>query len=118
MSTETHCKVQKLKAELEINEKEIELLEIEGNILSKELRELEWPFMEWADLEKYLKENLHDDYQLNPEVKSWSGHHWTYCRILTEGEHAGEMQVGPYYNHDNFPRGEKLRVHYQFKRYR
>jgi hypothetical protein len=118
MDNELANKIRILKSKARIKEEEINIAKTELSSIKKELFELEWPLIKWSALEKYLKDNPKDRYEDNPEVKSCQGHHFSYCRIITEGEDAGEMQIGPYYHHDSFPRGGDIRVSYNFEKYR
>jgi hypothetical protein len=110
--------IEQIKAQIELKTAKKKVEELEISALKAELLELEWPLMKWSDLEKYLKEHPQEDYRNNPAVMSKRGFDYSYCRIITEGEHAGEMQIGAYYHYDHFSRGEDIRVAHDFRRYR
>lgn len=81
--------------------------------LSAKILEIEYPFMEWDGLDTWIRENrsggkVSDN---NPIVRSSNGFKWSQCFINKDGE----LQIGGYYHHDHFKRGEKLRVHFEFK---
>lgn len=82
-----------------------------------ELFDLEWRIISWAELENWLKVNRPDnDYQLNPRVAPLSKDtfHYTYCKLGSNGE----LQIGPYYHNDKFPRGGDLYIRHDLMSYR
>lgn len=103
-----------LKAQKEIKKKEIELKQAEMSSIDTQIFNLEWIEISWVDLEIWVKENGHkSNYDRNPIIGNRNGND-TYC-LLTE---RGELQVGPYYHNDIFPRGKPVLVKYDFERYR
>ena len=109
---ERRRKVLELRSKLKIKIAEINLKELELADIKKELLEAEWVRFTWQQLENWLKENRpKSKYRDNPMVKSLDGYHISHCRLNEEGE----LQIGPYFHHDNFPRGKDLRVAYDFR---
>ncbi len=114
-TTEKHNKVLELRSKLKIKEEERNLKQLEITALNKELFDAEWVKFTWQELESWLKENRpENDYEKNPVISNSSGWHKTYCKLTD----TDELQVGPYYNHDNFPRGKDLYVAYDFRNWR
>lgn len=73
-------------------------------------------FISWNDMEKYLKENGDNGYENNPIVRALfddadnRGEYETYCKLK-----EGELQIGPYFHNDRFPRGCDLLVNFSRK---
>ena len=84
----------------------------EMNSIKKKILELEYPFMEWDDLKRWIIENRNGgrEYMNNPIVRSSNGYKMAQCFINKDGK----MEIGGY-RHDHFPRNKKLRVHFEFK---
>lgn len=108
-------KINELNSKIRISQEEIKLKNLEQSSLRQELFDLEWPIMKWDELTIWLKENRpENDYQKNPTVISLDGHNIDYCKLTEDGE----LQIGPYFHRDHFPRGTSVRVSYDFKSWR
>jgi len=113
MSENTKYKVEILKSTINIKKEEINIKQKELLELQKELSNIEWIETSWEELKEYLIQNKPDNrYESNPKV--FNGSEYSYCKI-TE---TGELQIGPYYDNDNFPRNKPLYVAYDFRPYR
>jgi hypothetical protein len=108
-------RIKKLKELVSINKSKKKLLDLELEKLEKELLDIRYPIMKWDDLESWLKENRPDnDFRENPIVMSLSFWKTSYCEIGEEGE----LIIGGYKHCDGFRRGEDIRVHYKFEKWR
>ncbi len=97
---ELKLKVKRLKYEVEL--KRQELVEAESHLALQM-----WEPITWGELEALLKQKYAGrKYWENPMVSRWHGSVTSYC-FITE---YGELQVGPYFNNDQFPRGCDLYI--------
>jgi len=114
MSENTKYKVEILKSTINIKKEEINIKQKELLELQKELSNIEWIETSWEELKDWIINNRpNNDYQSNPKVKNKQGI-YSYS-VINEN---GELQIGPYYDNDNFPRNKPLYVAYDFRPYR
>ncbi len=110
-------KIKELESKLKIKNEEVNLLNLESHSIRCELLELEWPIMQWYELEKWLKENRpENDYTKNPMIKHIFPNQVpeTYCKLNKNGK----LQIGAYEYNDYFKEGSPVRVSHDFKSWR
>ena len=112
--------IRELKAKADLIKAEIKLKEAELESVKEQLVEMEWVPIEWDELKKLLQTEYDGkDYQDCPTVSQKGGRNRTYCSLITmkvSGE--TELQIGPFYFHDFFPRGKPLYIHHERKTWR
>jgi len=101
-----------LKARADVVKAEIDLKRRELESIQAEISKCEWKEIEWTELEDLLKSEFAGrSYRECPRVCASRGDTATYCFITD----SGQLQVGPYFYNDRFPRGSSLFVHSEMK---
>ena len=111
-------KIEIIRKTIELKEKEIEIINLDVNVLRKQLHTLEYVVISWDDLYKFIKENRPDNnVDTNPSVKGLNSECFDkteYCYINSKDK----LVISGFYHKSGFPRGEDLRVHHDFKNYK